>query len=108
MANKKITELPTGSNFMSSTWQEGVEGGINVKFSPQQTNPFRGTWAGTNAFPATGGRYTSGVPAIGDMWILTDTLTIGSDVYSPGSIILALTNTPGQTRSNWAVLAVQL
>lgn len=92
---------------MGSSWQEGVEGGINVKFGPDQTNPMRGTWNGTTSFPITGGRFTGGVPAIGDMWILTDVLTIGVDVYGPGSIILSLINTPGQTRSNWAILSVQ-
>ena len=108
MANKKISELQTGSSFMGSSWIEGVEGGANVKFSPDQVNPFRGDWAGTTAFPTTGGRYTAGVPAAGDRWRLTATLTIGSDVYSPGTIIEAAINTPGQTNANWIKYAVQL
>lgn len=109
MANKRITELPTGSNFMGASWQEGVESGINVKFSPDQTNPFRGDYAGTTSFPTTGGRFTAGVPAAGDRWRLTATLTInGTDIYAPGTIIEAAINTPGQTTANWVKYATQL
>lgn len=108
MANKKISDLPTGSAFMGASWVEGVEGGVNVKYSPAQVNPFRGDWAGTNAFPTTGGRYTAGVPAQGDRWRLTAQLTIGSDIYDAGTIIEAAINTPGQTNANWIKHAVQL
>ena len=108
MANKAISELPTGSNYMGSSWQEGVEGGISVKFSPTQTDPFRGDFSGTNAFPTTGGRFTGGVPAAGDRWRLTATLTIGgTDIYAPGTVIEAAINTPGQTTANWIKYAVQ-
>lgn len=108
MPNKKITELPTGNYFMDASWIEGVEGGVNVKFSPSQVNPFRGDWAGTNAFPTSGGRYSGGTPAAGDRWRLTNELTIGVDVYSPGTIIEAAINGPGQTNANWIKHAVQL
>ncbi len=109
MANKKISELPTGSNYMGSSFQEGVEGGINVKFAPDQTNPFRGDYSGTTSFPTTGGRFTAGVPAAGDRWRLTAELTIGgTDVYSEGTIIEAAVNTPGQTTGNWIKYSVQL
>lgn len=108
MAQKKISALPNGSSFMASQWIVGVEGGVSVKYSPDQVNPFRGDWAGTNAFPTTGGRYTAGVPAQGDRWRLTAQLTIGSDIYDAGTIIEAAINTPGQTNANWIKHAVQL
>lgn len=107
MAQKKISQLPTGSSFMASSWIVGVENGVSVKFSPAQVNPFRGDWAGTTAFPTTGGRFTAGVPAAGDRWRLTNELTIGSDVYSAGTIIEAAINTPGQTNANWIKHSVQ-
>lgn len=108
MANKKISELPAGSNFMAASAIEGVESGTNVQYTPDQTNPFRGSWAGTTSFPTTGGRYTGGVPAAGDHWVLTDELVVSGNVYSEGSIIFSKVNLPGQSLSNWAVLSVQL
>lgn len=72
------------------------------------TDHYRGDWAGTTTFPATGGTYTGGVPKAGNRWRLTDTLVIGVDVYGPGSIIEAAINTPGQTRANWNIYAAQL
>lgn len=108
MAQKKVSALPSGNYFMSAQWILGVEGGISVKYSPAQVNPYRGTWAGTIAMPTTGGRYTAGAPAAGDNWTLTNELVIWGNVYSPGSIIFALVNSPGQTQANWSVLSVQL
>lgn len=93
---------------MAASAIEGVEGGVNVQYTPSQTNPFRGSWAGTNAFPTTGGRHTAGVPAAGDHWVLDNELTVSGNVYSQGSIIFSKVNTPGQTVGNWAVIGVQL
>lgn len=109
MAKKKVSQLPTGTAFMGSQWILGVEGGVSVKYSPDQVNPFRGDWAGTTSFPTTGGRYSGGVPAAGDRWRLTAELTInGTDVYSEGTIIEAAINTPGQTTGNWIKISAQL
>ena len=108
MAQKKFSQLPAGTAFMGASWIAGVEAGISVKYTPEQVNPFRGDWAGTTAFPATGGRFTGGVPAAGDRWRLSNTLTIGgTDIYAPGTIIEAAINTPGQTTANWIKIAVQ-
>lgn len=70
--------------------------------------PFRGQWAGTTAFPETGGRHTGGVPRAGDHWFLTAELEVGGNNYGPGTVIMALVNTPGQTLTNWAKLSGQL
>jgi hypothetical protein len=69
---------------------------------------YRGDWAGTNAMPTTGGGYTAGAPGIGDRWRLTDTLSIGGNIYAPGTIIEAAINEPGQTLANWNFYAMQL
>ena len=109
MAQKKFSQLPTGSAFMAASWIAGVEGGVSVKYSPDQVNPFRGDYAGTTSFPSSGGRYAGGVPAAGDRWRLTAELVInGTDFYSAGTIIEAAINTPGQTTGNWIKHATQL
>lgn len=108
MAQKKISALPAGTAFMGSQWIVGVEGGVSVKYSPDQVNPFRGDYSGTTSFPTTGGRFTGGIPAAGDRWRLTNTLTInGTDIYPPGTIIESAINTPGQTTGNWIKHAIQ-
>lgn len=108
MANKKITELPVASDLTGSELFEVVQGGVNKQTTAALVNPFRGDWAGTNAFPATGGTFTGGVPAAGNRWRLTNTLTIGgTDIYPPGTIIEAAINTPGQTTANWLKYAMQ-
>lgn len=107
---KKISQLPSGTAYMGAQWIVGVEDGESVKYSPSQTNPFRGDYAGGTSFPTTGGRFTAGgIPAAGDRWRLTSTLTIGGvDVYEAGTIIEAAINTPGQTTGNWIKHSVQL
>lgn len=107
MADKRISELPDASPFTGGEKVEAVQGGVNVKFDPDYVNHARGDWAGTSAFPATGGTFTGGVPARGNRWRLTDTLVIGSDVYAPGTIIEAAINTPGQTTGNWIKYSMQ-
>jgi hypothetical protein len=95
MANLKITELPTGSAYMNSSWQEGVEGGLNVKFAPSNTNPFRGDFDPTgDVLPSSGGRYTGGVPAIGDTWRLT------ADYKGWRGLVQAAVNNPS-SESDW-------
>jgi hypothetical protein len=71
-------------------------------------NHARGDWAGTTALPATGGTLTSGAPQQGNRWRLTGTLSIGGNIYQPGTMIEAAVDTPGQTLTNWIFYAVQL
>ena len=85
------------------------KGGVARSITEDLLNPNRGDYAGTNSFPTSGGRYTGGAPMRGDRWRLTDTLTIGgTDIYSPGTIIEAAIDSPGQTTGNWIKYAVQL
>lgn len=110
MADQKITDLTTGSAFKASSWIEAVEGGANVKFSPAQTDPFRGTFVGTTAFPSTGGRFTGGAPAAGDRWVvITNPIIVGGNVYPPGTVVEAIVNSAGATTlTDWIKYATQL
>lgn len=109
MANKKISELPTATSLDGTELYEIVQGGVNKKVSQSVSNPYRGDYAGGTSFPETGGRLSGGIPAAGDKWRLTSTLTIGgADVYEAGTIIESAIDTPGQTTGNWIKYAVQL
>lgn len=86
------------------------KGGVARSVDEDLLNPARGDYDGSaNAFPTTGGRFTAGVPMIGDRWrIVTTPLTIGgTDVYDIGTVIEAAQNTPGQTTGNWIKYSVQ-
>jgi hypothetical protein len=56
-------------------------------------NPFyehnRGDYAGTTAFPSTGGNYTGGTAARGDRWRLTAGCTVDGNFYAPGTVVEA-------------------
>lgn len=108
MADQKISDLTQATDLSGSEFAEIIQGGMNKKIAPALLNPFRGTWATNNAFPSTGGRFTSGVPMAGDIWTLTVDLSVGGNFYPAGTLLIALTNTPGQTLTNWAKIAVQL
>lgn len=113
---KKITQLPNATLPLSgSEVFEVIQGGVNRQVSIDSVvipagglDHWRGDYAGTTTMPTTGGNFTGGVPAAGDEWRLTDTLVIGGNTYSPGTIIKAMINTPGQTLTNWGFLAMQL
>jgi len=69
----------------------------------------RGDWSGTSAFPTTGGSGISGAVVRGNRWRLTGTLSVGGNVYPPGSIIEAAIDSPGATtRTDWIIYAQQL
>lgn len=108
MADLKISDLTQATDLAGTEFFEAIQGGINKKVAPDLLTPFRGTWATGNAFPSTGGRFTGGIPMAGDMWTLTVDLSVGGNFYPAGTVLMALTNTPGQTLTNWAKLASQL
>lgn len=70
---------------------------------------YRGDYAGTTAFPTSGGTGALGVPSAGDRWRLTGYLVVGSNgPYAPGTVIEAAVDNPGgSTRANWNIIAVQ-
>lgn len=115
MPDARISELiqrtPNGQEFLEviiPPFTSGTNRKVLMSDILAQIGNYRGDWAGTTAFPATGGTFTGGVPGAGNRWRTTDVLTIGADVYAPGSIIEAAINTPGQTRANWNIYAMQI
>lgn len=60
--------------------------------------------ASVNVFPSTGGSGTSGAIKKGDMWYISVAGTLGGVSVSIGSSLRALTDTPGQTAGNWAIM----
>ncbi|ASF46990.1 hypothetical protein [Methylovulum psychrotolerans] len=60
--------------------------------------------ASGNIWPSSGGSGTSGAILKGDVWYLSVGGTLGGVYYESHTSIRALTDTPGQTAANWAVL----
>lgn len=65
-------------------------------------NPLRGNYdASVNTFPASGGTGTSGAVLRGNMFTVTVAGTINGEFVPIGTVLMALTDSPGQTESNW-------
>lgn len=60
--------------------------------------------ASVNTFPATGGSGTAGAIKKGDLWLISVSGTLGGVAVNVGDQIRALSDTPGQTASNWAIM----
>jgi hypothetical protein len=70
---------------------------------------YRGSYdASTNLFPATGGSGLLGAILKGDFWICSVGGTLGGTAITPGDLIIALIDTPGQTASNWDLISHDL
>jgi hypothetical protein len=118
MANKKISGLiqrtPDGTEYFEviiPPFSPGTNRKVllsDLGLALGAVEHYRGDYAGTSAFPTTGGNFTAGVPAQADRWRLTNTLSIGGNIYPPGTIIEAAINAPGQTLTNWSKYAMQL
>ena len=59
--------------------------------------------ASVNTFPASGGSGTAGAVLKGDIWTVSVAGTLGGSDVEIGDLVRALTDTPGQTASNWAI-----
>ena len=69
----------------------------------------RGSYnASSNIYPSTGGSGTAGAIMKGDLWYINTSGTLGGTSVVVGSSVRALTNSPGQTSSNWDILNVGL
>lgn len=63
---------------------------------------FRGSFnASSNVFPSSGGSGTAGAIVKSDFWICSVGGTIGGSTVTPGDLIIAIVDTPGQTFGNW-------
>lgn len=64
--------------------------------------------ASGNAFPTTGGSGTSGAILKSDVWVISVAGTLGTKAVTPGTVVIALSDTPGQTASNWNIIKFDL
>lgn len=60
--------------------------------------------ASSNLFPSTGGSGIAGAILKGDLWYIDTPGTLGGTSVVIGSSVRALTNSPGQTSTNWSIL----
>lgn len=59
--------------------------------------------ASGNLFPSSGGSGTAGAILKGDLWTISVAGTLGGHAVTAGDVVRCLTDTPGQTDSNWAI-----
>jgi len=59
--------------------------------------------ASSNLFPSSGGSGVAGAILKGDLWTVNVAGTLGGVSVTNGDVVRALTDSPGQTASNWAV-----
>ena len=65
----------------------------------------RGSYdASVNTYPAAGGSGTAGAILKGDIWTISVAGTLGGVAVAIGDTVRALTDTPGQTSTNWSIL----
>lgn len=59
--------------------------------------------ASGNVFPSSGGSGSAGAIKKGDLWSISVAGTLGGHAVTIGDVIRALSDTPGQTDSNWNI-----
>lgn len=64
--------------------------------------------ASGNVFPSAGGSGDSGAILKSDVWVISVAGTLGTLVVSPGDVLIALVDAPGQTQANWNVCEFNL
>jgi hypothetical protein len=70
---------------------------------------YRGGYdASGNTYPSTGGSGTAGAILKGDMWVISVAGTLGSVAIQVGDSIIANTDAPGQSSTNWNSLNVNI
>ncbi len=73
-------------------------------FVPEGLWNDRGNYdASTNLFPSTGGSGASGVILKGNIWTISVAGVLGGQSVVVGDTVRALTDSPAQTSSNWAI-----
>lgn len=60
--------------------------------------------ASSNLFPSSGGSGTAGAIMKGDLWTVSVIGTLGGVAVRLGDVVRSLTDTPGQTSTNWSIL----
>ncbi len=59
--------------------------------------------ASSNLFPSSGGSGTAGAILKGDLWTISVIGTLGGVAVTVGDVVRALSDSPGQTSSNWVI-----
>ena len=102
LSTNKATDFLTINNTLypsvqaTKTYVDGMVAGLL---------DYRGAYnASVNAYPTTGGSGTAGAILKGDMWVISVAGTMGTVVVQIGDAVIANTDTPGQTDTNWNVL----
>ena len=99
-------QLITGGDGSTGQTGEEVKDIINENFA-EVYGKFRGAYnASGNTFPAAGsGSATGGAIQAGDTYYFSVAATsLDGGAWPIGTIAIALTNTPGQTTTNWRLL----
>jgi hypothetical protein len=106
LLSNKATDFTTINNTLYPTVQA-----VNNAITTAVTGllDYRGSYnASTNLFPATGGSGIAGAVLKGDFWITSVAGTLGGVAVTPGDLIIATVDTPGQTSTNWDLIAHNL
>ena len=119
---KKISELQlalgyTAENIANKSTNITTDGASDTKYpSVKAVKDYAdglvvGLWddrgsydASGNVYPSTGGSGTAGAILKGDIWTISVTGTLGGVAVAIGDTVRALTDTPGQTSTNWSIL----
>lgn len=119
MARKKFTQLPAADTPLSGDEIIAiVQDGVSKQATTQDiadlgggggggTEHWRGAYnASGNTYPEAGsGSGVGGAIQAGDHYYLSVGGTLNGDVWNAGAMLWALTDTPGQTNSNWLIKA---
>ncbi len=106
LLTNKATDFVTLNNTLYPTTQAVADYVANAVVGLLD---YRGSYdASTNLFPATGGSGVLGAVLKGDFWICSVGGTLGGVAVTPGDLIIALVDTPGQTSTNWDLVAHNL
>jgi hypothetical protein len=100
--DNKATDFTTVNDTLYPT-VKAVDDHINSKLTGLWDD--RGGYdASSNLFPSSGGSGGSGAILKGDIWTISVQGTLGGTLMHVGDTVRALTDAPGQTTSNWALL----
>ena len=102
VVSNKATDFSTINNTLYPTVQA-----TNTAINTATTGllDYRGSYdTSTNLFPATGGSGLVGAILKSDFWICSVGGTLGGTAVTPGDLIIAIVDTPGQTAGNWDLI----